>query len=97
MQSDHDSVKSQAGEKFHAFVEEVFLKHPHEAGESYFKHLFEALKIAFTLLLAVCTAIIHGVFPKFFKTTTGDRVMKLADDIRERRKKWDGPKVHDYH
>ncbi len=84
--------------KFHAFVDDVFLKHPREAGEHYLLHLFEALKMAFTLLLCVFTVVTHGLFPKFFKTATGDRVIKLADHIRERRKKWSNPPTsNDYH
>jgi hypothetical protein len=97
MHYDTDPAASSDDNKFHAFVDDVFLKHPREAGEHYLVHLWEALKMAFALLICVCTAVIHGLLPKFFKTTTGDRVMKLADHIRERRKKWSTPSSSDYH
>jgi hypothetical protein len=75
-------------QKFMSLVDDIFLKHPRDAGEHYFEHLWYTLKIAFMLLLCACTAILHGFVPRILQTATSDRVLALADDMRARRKEW---------
>jgi hypothetical protein len=74
------------GSKLCEMVNDVFLEHPRAAGEHYFQHLFYTVQIAGNLLLSALCAVTHGLFPKFFQTTTSDRVIALANDMLERRK-----------
>ena len=65
-------------------MKNIFTQHPKEIGETYLKHGFNAMKYALTFLCLSLVAIIHAVFPFLFKTTTSDKVMKMADHMRDR-------------
>ncbi len=75
-------------DKFLRTVDDIFLKHPREAGEHYIEHLFYTIKVATYLLISAFCAVTHGLFPKFFRTTTSDRVIALAENMQNRRKPW---------
>lgn len=66
-------------------IDEIFFKHPREAGEHYFEHLYYTLKVASYLIISALCAITHGLIPKFCVTTTSDRVIRLAKSMEERR------------
>lgn len=78
------------------FVDDVFCKHPRSVGETYLQHLLFTLYIAFYLVVTALCAVLHGLFPKIFQTTASDRVIAMAADMQERRKK--NPACgHDHH
>lgn len=67
------------------FLDEIFFKHPREAGEHYFEHFYYTVKVAGYLVVCALCAITHGLIPKLCVTTTSDRVIRLAKSMQERR------------
>jgi uncharacterized membrane protein len=65
-------------------VKNIFTQHPSEVGEEYLEHGYHAMKYALTFLCLSLVAIIHAVFPFLFKTAASDKVMKMADNMRNR-------------
>ena len=57
----------------------IFTKHPKEVGETYFQHLWIALKYSFKLLLLFIITFIHSIFPFIFKTTTSAKIIEMAE------------------
>lgn len=53
----------------------VFLDHPATVGESYFQHLFFALKASALLIWAGIAAMIHAFVPSLCQTTAS-RIIK---------------------
>jgi hypothetical protein len=51
------------------------MKHLDEVQEKYFKHLFEALLIVVSLLIAAGACFVHAIIPKIF-TKTASTIMK---------------------
>ena len=64
----------------------IFTKHPKEVNESYLQHLWAALKYSFSLFLLFLTAFIHSIFPFIFKNTTSAKIIKMAEDLKNRKK-----------
>jgi len=63
----------------------IFTKHPKEVGESYFQHLWVALKYSFTLFLLFLISFIHSIFPFIFRNTTSSMIIKMAEDLKTRK------------
>jgi hypothetical protein len=63
----------------------IFTKHPKEVGETYFQHLWIALKYSFKLLLLFIIAFIHSFFPFIFKTTTSAKIIEMAEQLKNRK------------
>jgi len=63
----------------------IFTKHPKEVGETYFQHLWVSLKYSFKLLLLFIFAFIHSIFPFIFKTTTSAKIIKMAEELKNRK------------
>lgn len=51
-----------------------FTKHPHEVGESYFKHLVEALYLFVRLTYSGLVMIIHAFIPFLFTKTASNTI-----------------------
>ncbi|MBG1232056.1 DUF6356 family protein [Aestuariivirga litoralis] len=64
---------------------EIFLDHPHAAGESYFEHMAFAFRFSGRLFRAACAAFIHGVVPDAFETTASTTVLTMGEELRARR------------
>jgi len=64
----------------------IFTKHPKEVGESYLQHLWVAWKYSFSLLLLFLAAFIHSIFPFIFKNITSAKIIKMAEDLKNRKK-----------
>ena len=64
----------------------IFTKHPKEVGETYFEHLFNAVRFAFTFLLLFVVALIHSIFPFLLTKTTSCVVQEMAKHMEEREK-----------
>lgn len=61
-----------------------FTAHPQSIGETYFEHLFYAVKSGCSMLIAGTAVIIHGIFPFCFKTTASTRLLKFISTYVER-------------
>ena len=66
-------------------LEEIFLSHPHAAGESYFQHMRFAWRFSGRLFKAGFAAFVHGVLPEAFETTASTIVLDMGDELRARR------------
>ena len=71
-------------ETFSEAFYKLFLEHPEHAGESYTKHMGEALWISFNLLLASLACFFHALVPCMFQTTASGICTKIADRVRQR-------------
>ncbi|MCK6418724.1 MAG: DUF6356 family protein [Alphaproteobacteria bacterium] len=63
---------------------EIFLEHPHEAGETYGGHLWFTLKTSVYLILTAFYLTIHGLIPCFHTTIASGRVKALNNYMQER-------------
>ena len=68
-------------------MKNIFTKHPKEVNESYLEHMWCAMKFHCTLLRLSLCALIHGIFPFWFKTTASDGIKELNDCMQDRRNK----------
>jgi len=64
----------------------IFTKHPKEVGETYLQHLRGAWKYSFSLFLLFLIAFVHSIFPFIFKNTTSEKIIKMAEDLKDRKK-----------
>ena len=62
----------------------ILSKHLNEVGETYFEHLVNALRYAFTFFLLVFVAIIHAVLPFLFTKTASCVIQEMSKHIKER-------------
>lgn len=60
--------------------------HLKNTNESYFQHMFAALKISFELFIGSLMALIHGLFPFLFTTGASNKIKKLNSFIENRNK-----------
>ena len=65
----------------------IFTKHPHKVGESYFEHFIKASGVGLSLLFLVFRIFIHALFPFFFEYSTSNKIKKLNDELQERKNK----------
>jgi len=68
-----------------SYVNNIFTKHPNEVGESYLKHMFNALRYALTFLLLFVIAFIHAILPFLFVRTASDVVCEMSKDMECRK------------
>ena len=64
----------------------IFTKHPKEVGETYFEHMYNALRYAVTFLLLFFVALIHSIFPFLFTKTASCVVQEMANHMEKREK-----------
>ena len=64
-----------------------FTKHPKEVNETYFEHMWCALKFSCKLECLAFAAFIHAIFPFLCKTTASDGIKELNDCMQKRKKK----------
>lgn len=62
-------------------MKNVFTEHPHSIGESYFQHLFFALKFGSTMVLGGLACIVHAIFPFCCKKTGSNFLLKMTNDF----------------
>ena len=63
-----------------------FTKHPKDVNETYFEHMCCAFKFHCTLLRLSFAALVHAIFPFWFKTTASDGIKELNDCMKKRKK-----------
>ena len=61
-------------------------KHLENAKESYFEHMFFALKISINLILGGFMALIHSIVPGIFTKNASTIILNLSNQIKERKK-----------
>ena len=64
----------------------VFTKHPEEVGETYFEHMYNALRYSVTFLLLFFVALIHSILPFLFTRTASCVIQEMARHIEKREK-----------
>ena len=64
----------------------IFTKHPKEVGETYFEHMYNALRYSVTFLLLFFVALIHSILPFLFTKTASCVVQEMAKHMEEREK-----------
>ena len=57
-------------------------KHCDNANESYFKHMFVALGVAFSLLKASLMAAIHSLIPALFEKGASKKIIELYEYLQ---------------
>lgn len=65
-------------------MKNIFTKHPHSLEETYFQHLFFALKFGVTMLLGGLACIMHAIFPFLFEKTGSNLLLKMTHNFIER-------------
>ncbi len=66
-------------------IPDLFLAHPHAAGESYFEHMAFAFRFSGRLFRAACAAFVHGIIPDACETTASTTILAMGDELRARR------------
>jgi hypothetical protein len=64
----------------------IFTKHPEEVGETYFEHMYNALRYSVTFLLLFFVALIHAILPFLFTRTASCVIQEMARHIEKREK-----------
>ena len=73
-------------------IEQAFLSHPREVGESYFEHAGVAGRVGAQLLWAGAACMVHAVFPAAFPKTASQTIIRLNERVtRRERCREDGP------
>ena len=55
--------------------------HLSEVGETYFEHLYRALKVSFILLLTALVCFIHSILPFLFTTFVSNKIKQMHKDF----------------
>ena len=61
-----------------------FTEHPHDVGETYWKHMFQCWKYACTFFCLVIVIEIHAIFPFLFVNTASNIINKLHFNMSSR-------------
>lgn len=62
----------------------LFLDHPAKVDETFFEHMFFALRFAGLLFAAACAALIHALVPCLFEKTASRIIAQLYERTRGR-------------
>ena len=62
-----------------------FTKHPHSVGETYFEHMWNALKVVFQIQIISLIIYVHAFLPFLFETYVGDDIEKINKELQSRR------------
>ena len=64
----------------------IFTKHPEEVGETYFEHMYNAMRYSATFLLLFFVALIHSILPFLFTRTASCVIQEMSRHIEKREK-----------
>jgi hypothetical protein len=59
--------------------------HLSSVNENYFEHMLVALKVSFKMLYGSLLALIHGLIPGIFQTSTSNKIKELYEFINKPR------------
>ena len=62
----------------------LFTKHPHKMGESYFQHFKFAFAFGMNMLIGGFACISHAIFPFLFQKTGSNIILKMTQNFVER-------------
>lgn len=62
----------------------IFTKHPHEIGESYFEHMKFASQFGFSMIIGGFACFIHALLPFIFQKTGSNVLLKMTETFVER-------------
>ena len=65
-------------------LQDWFLAHPQEVGESYFEHQRTALRFSLVLFQAALACLVHAIVPVLFQRTASRCVAGLHDRMMRR-------------
>lgn len=65
-------------------LHKTFFEHPQSVDETYFEHLWFALKFAGTLFVASIAALVHAIIPCACERTASTKIKELNDRIHNR-------------
>ena len=68
-------------------MKNIFTKHPHAIGETYFQHLLKGVGFSIKLVFIALKVFIHAIFPCFFEHSASDKVAELHDVLQKRKNK----------
>jgi hypothetical protein len=57
------------------------INHLSEVGETYFEHLYRALKVSFTLLFTALVCFVHSILPFLFTTFVSNKIKQMNKDF----------------
>ena len=66
-------------------MKNIFTEHPNEVGENYFQHMGHAIVFCLLLLSLSFKALVHAIFPFWYKTAVSDRILKLSEGMQKRK------------
>jgi len=66
-------------------MKNIFTDHPNAVGEGYFQHFGHALGFCLLLLSLSFKALVHAVFPFWYKTAVSDRILILSEGMQKRK------------
>ena len=66
-------------------MKNIFTEHPKEVGESYLQRFAHALRFCLLLLSLSLKALVHAIFPFWYKTAVSDRILKLSEGMQKRK------------
>ena len=61
-------------------------EHYESIGETYLRHMWEAVTISVMLIIAAFACLIHALLPFVFKTTASSIIKNIINDLEERKK-----------
>ena len=59
--------------------------HLSSVNENYFEHMLVALKVSFKMFYGSLLALIHGLIPGVFQTSTSNKIKELDEFINKQR------------
>ena len=62
----------------------ILVEHPNSVGETYFEHMWFALRFSGLLFAAGLFALVHAFLPFFFEKTAGNVIRRLYARIENR-------------
>ena len=65
-------------------IARIFLDHPAKVKETFFEHMFFALRFAGLLFLAAGAAFIHALVPCLFEKTASQIIRSLYERTKDR-------------
>ena len=69
----------------------IWVQHPRAVGQTYWQHLYFAMKMGIVLMMLGMVALIHSIFPFVFHHTVSNRLYRMTNDMKIR----DKQKLHD--
>ncbi len=81
MEEEH-APKPQGG-----LIHKLFVAHPREAGECYWRHLRFTMQTGVQMIFFALCLMLHGLLPFLCEKTAGNFIARLSATIEERKQK----------